>query len=126
VDHPEWRALTEEFQRRDRHVKELKATIQSHRASLIDLGEQEASLLTLRARSKEQLTKAVDGFVELGPVLGPTLLSVAPEGQRGWLEVVLASTGPNVASNRSNQEEVPPVLDLAPPRMRPSPQRRVP
>jgi MobA/MobL family len=126
VDHPEWRALTVEVQRRDRHVQELKATIQSHRASLVDLGEQEASLLTMRARSKEQLTRAVEGLVALGPTHGPTLLAVAPEGQRGWLEVVLASTMPDVASGSSIREEVPPVLDLAPPRLRPSPQRRAP
>ena len=126
VDHPEWRALTEEVQRRDRHVRELKATIQSHRASLVDLGEQEASLLTMRSRSKEQLTRGVEGLVAFGPAHGPTLLAVAPEGQRGWLEVVLASTVPDVASGSSMREEVPPVLDLAPPRLRPSPQRRAP
>jgi hypothetical protein len=126
VDHPEWQALSQEVQRRDRHVQELKSTIQSHRNSLEDLGEQEASLKTLRARSKEQLTRAVDGFTELGPALGPTLLSVAPEGQRGWLEAVLASTGVGVALGSSIQEQVPPVLDLPPPRLKPSPQRRAP
>jgi hypothetical protein len=126
VDHPEWRALTEEVHRRDRHVQELKATIQSHRASLTDLGEQEASLQALRARSKEQLTRAVDGFLELGPALGPTLLAVTQVGERRWLEVVLASTSPNVVSGSSTREEAPPVLDLAPPRLRPGFQRSAP
>lgn len=121
VDHPEWQALTEEVHRRDRHVQELKATIQSHRGSLADLGEQEASLLTLRARAKDQLTRAADGFVELRPALGPTLLAVTPVGERGWLEVVLASTGAGVGSGSAIREEVPPVLDLAPPRLRPAP-----
>lgn len=62
--------IVQEVQRRGRYVQDLKATIQSHRASLADLGEEEVSLQTLRSRSKEQLAKAVYGFVVLGAALG--------------------------------------------------------
>ncbi|MGH8156974.1 MAG: MobA/MobL family protein [Rhodanobacter sp.] len=118
VDHPKWQALNQEVQRWDRHVQELKAAIQSHRNSLDDLSEQEVALKTLRARSKEQLAKAVGGLVELGPTLGTTLLAVIPESQRGWLKEAL----PDRATDTSSDERLldpPPEKMVA--RLRPTP-----
>ncbi len=126
VDHPDWQRLSQEVLRLDRHVQTLKSTIQSHRSSLDHLGEQEVALKTLRARSKQQLEAAADGFKAIGLGLGGTLLSVVPDGERGWLGAVLMPSEPDTASNKPSREDVPTVLDLAPPRLRPAPHRRVP
>lgn len=104
-----WRSLRAEVDDHNAEVQLLKATVQSHRANIEAIAEQEAPLRAQQAEKQEGLRTALGSFVTLAPTYGPALLVVANDQERGWLESLIPEAPPVIPSGPGLE-----VLELVP------------
>jgi len=121
-----WHSLAREVERWHRHVQILKGSIRSHTASFHELADQGDALNAEVASAETDLREAAGSFAKLGPTLVPALLEAVPVEEKARVGGVLAKPEAGLTVTGAASEEVPQMLDLAPPRLRPAPQRRAP
>jgi hypothetical protein len=84
----EWRALHREATTLDRRVQEIKNVLRRHRGHLDDFDLEAQALEGQQAEQKELLRQTMGDVQALAPTLTDTLVSVAKEEERSWIEAV--------------------------------------
>jgi len=107
----EWRALHREASTLDRRVQEIKNVLRRHRGHLDDFDQEAQALEGQQAEQKEHLRQSMGDVQALKPSLVDTLMSVAQENERAWMDTVRPSSGPQ--SVVKTEEAAPPRLRLA-------------
>ena len=109
----EWRALHREATTLDRRVQEIKNVLRRHRGHLDDFDQEAQALEWQQAEQKEHLRQSMGDVQALKPSLVDTLMSVAQENERAWMDTVGPSSGPQSVVKTETEEAAPPRLRLA-------------
>jgi hypothetical protein len=84
----EWRTLHRAAETQERRVQELKAVQKRHRAYLETFDQEAVVLKEQEAEQREQGRRTMEQIHELAPELAASLISVAQDQERSWLNSI--------------------------------------
>lgn len=98
-----WRTLHLAVENQERRVQEIKGSLRSHRRYLDDFDQETKVLKERQAEQKKRLGQALGSVQTLNPSLVDTLMSVAQDDERTWLD---AAKPVSVSPSASEVEEM--------------------